>query len=210
MDINIKKRLKLEEDTSDVTPLQNNDELNRSSNEVVFQTGVNVNNFNKKTLTKKNNYTTTIETEMEETNNNTLSKSQCIKKHLKSLKKELNDEYNDNSAITLNKLNKYLHQIEKSKARERRDSPFLVGSRMYLLGEINQNKKRKKERTDRYGIPINKINRRKIRVTFIDKVSCQPLENVVKVESYKKYNVIKDMPKEDFMVKPRCECCLIY
>ena len=71
---------------------------------------------------------------------------------------------------------------------------------------------RKKERTDIYGNVISKKNKKKVKVSFIDKVTTQSLVNVIEIESFKKYNYIYGMPKEDNIEKTamcRCQSCLI-
>ena len=60
-------------------------------------------------------------------------------------------------------------------------------------------KKPKKIRMDIYGNIINKKNRKKIKISFIDNVTNQPLANVINIESYKNYNYIDGIPKEEKM-----------
>ena len=70
----------------------------------------------------------------------------------------------------------------------------------------------KKERTDIYGNIINKQNKKKVKVSFLDKVHNKPLVNVIEIKSYKKFNYIEGMPKEREVnkVDTRCVCCLIF
>ena len=72
----------------------------------------------------------------------------------------------------------------------------------------------KKERTDRNGTIINKKNKRKVKVTFNDEINKNKLVTEIKIESYKKYNLISGMPKEDYYLgvnkKTTCKCCSIY
>ena len=72
-----------------------------------------------------------------------------------------------------------------------------------------------RERRDAYGNIIKKKNRKKIKVSFIDQINEeQPLVNVVDIESYKKYNFIIGMPKEDHIKKNQvtsnCQCCIMF
>ena len=71
---------------------------------------------------------------------------------------------------------------------------------------------RKKERYDIYGNLINKKNKKKIKVSFIDKVTHQPLCNIIDIESFRNYNYNEGIPKEEKMknVSTNCQCCLIY
>ena len=92
---------------------------------------------------------------------------------------------------------------------------------------IETQKNEKIERMDRYGTVINKKNRKKIKVTFIDEINnnnnCNNNNNnknnklisVIKIESFKKYNIILGMPKEDYYLGNNknisiCKCCVIY
>ena len=68
----------------------------------------------------------------------------------------------------------------------------------------------KKERTDIYGNIISKKNKKNVKVSFIDKVTTQPLVNVIPIESFRKYNYIEGMPKEEKTEKKaNCQCCTI-
>ena len=90
---------------------------------------------------------------------------------------------------------------------------------------IETHKNEKTERIDRYGTVINKKNKRKIKVTFIDQINNNnnnnnnnnknKLVSVIKIESFKKYNIILGMPKEDYYLGNNknisiCKCCVIY
>ena len=75
----------------------------------------------------------------------------------------------------------------------------------------NENSPNKKERTDIYGNVISKKNRKKVKVSFIDKVTTQSLVNVIDIESFKNYNFIYGMPKEEKIDKStNCKCCFIF
>lgn len=69
----------------------------------------------------------------------------------------------------------------------------------------------KKERTDIYGNVICKKNKKKVKVSFVDMVTSQPLVNITDIESFKKYNCVLGLPKEEKIEKKsNCQCCLIY
>ena len=69
----------------------------------------------------------------------------------------------------------------------------------------------KKERTDIYGNVICKKNKKRIKVSFVDKVTSQPLVNIVEIESFKNYNYIYGFPKEEKIEKSsNCQCCFIF
>ena len=73
----------------------------------------------------------------------------------------------------------------------------------------------KVERRDAYGMPINKKNKRKVKVTFSDtvnnKTGQKQLAEVIPIASFKKYNYIDGFPREEDIVgnKSTCQCCLI-
>ena len=82
--------------------------------------------------------------------------------------------------------------------------------------EIPPKEDNKIERTDRNGTVINKKNRKKVKISFIDQVDKhKKLVTEVKIESFKKYNIILGMPKEDYYDgndknNSKCSCiCLI-
>lgn len=69
----------------------------------------------------------------------------------------------------------------------------------------------KKERTDIYGNIISKKNKKNVKVSFIDKVTTQPLVNEIPIESFRKYNYIYGMPKEEKIEKEaNCQCCITF
>lgn len=69
----------------------------------------------------------------------------------------------------------------------------------------------KKERTDIFGNVICKKNKRKVKVSFVDIVTTQPLVNVIEIESFKNYNYIYGIYKEEKIDKiSKCQCCIIY
>ena len=70
-----------------------------------------------------------------------------------------------------------------------------------------------KERTDAFGNVIKRKNKKKIKVSFVDEINKeQPLVNYIDIESYKKFNVIIGMPKEEHIKKnhSNCQCCNIF
>lgn len=71
-----------------------------------------------------------------------------------------------------------------------------------------------RERRDAYGNLINKKNKRKVKVSFIDEIEEEkPFASVTNIESYKKYNYILGYPSEQNFnknVRTNCQCCLVY
>jgi len=76
--------------------------------------------------------------------------------------------------------------------------------------EIDNNNNKTK-RTDRNGVQICKQNKKKIKVTFIDQIDKnKKFEEIIDIESIKKYNICYGLPKEDKYIKETvcCSCIL--
>lgn len=101
-----------------------------------------------------------------------------------------------------------IKMIEKGKKNKKRDIDHLLIKKEEEEKELCINKK---ERTDIYGNIISKKNKKNVKISFIDKVTMQPLVTVTDIECYKQYNCINGIPKEDNVdKKSNCQCCLIY
>jgi hypothetical protein len=101
--------------------------------------------------------------------------------------------------------------IEKDK-RYKKDINSLFFDQKKNNSKIEKEKVKVKERTDIYGNIINKKNKRKVKVSFIDRVTEQPLVKVIEIKSYKNFNYIEGLPKEEKLgkVKTICVCCSIF
>jgi hypothetical protein len=96
--------------------------------------------------------------------------------------------------------------IEKDKKKKKRENNLMI-----IKKEEKKSDDEKKERTDIYGNVICKKNKKNVKVSFVDKVTSQPLVNVVNIESFKNYNYIYGIPKEEKIEKSSdCQCCTIY
>ena len=100
-----------------------------------------------------------------------------------------------------------LKLIQKHKFNNKKD----LSSRFIEFSKENENQ-HEKERRDIYGNIINKKNKKNIRVSFVDRVTNQPLAKVIEIESFRKYNYIVGMPKEENMknITSNCQCCYIF
>ena len=57
----------------------------------------------------------------------------------------------------------------------------------------------------------SKNNKKNVKVSFIDKVTTQPLVNVIPIECFRNYNYIDGMPKEEKTDnKANCQCCITF
>ena len=104
-----------------------------------------------------------------------------------------------------------METIKKIKAPKR---AVIYPVQEFKLREINANNGGLGE--DGYGVPINK-EIKKIKVTFTDTLNTvnsknenNQLAEVVPIESYKKYNYVEVIPREEDLAttKPTCQCCL--
>ena len=108
------------------------------------------------------------------------------------------------------KRNMLVDIMEKSKKNNAPKRSVLFTQEFKLKEENAKN-----ERKDVYGVPINRRNKKKIKVTFSDTVnsinSKNQLAEVIPITSYKKYNYIEGLPREvDTLTnKSTCQCCLI-
>lgn len=233
MNVAIINRPKLEMNESlssseDVGPLENK-QINLSSNELaVAQYRASKQQFQQQGDTSKifigraNTIITSSENELLDTNNNTINRTPNISNNeasnsknnryiSQSARKEIKSSGNSIIPVPKTKLGEYLQKSVKSKFKERKNPALNVQEVKKTLDFNNEEvKTNKKERRDVYGTVISKKNRRKVRVSFVDWISDEPLIDVTYIESYKGLNYIKNMPKEDFMIKPRCECCGIF
>lgn len=76
-------------------------------------------------------------------------------------------------------------------------------------GNFTQKKKKgNKKRLDRNGIEINSKNKKKVKLTFIDIISSEPLVEIIDVENFKEYNFVSMPTLDDLYVKntPCCSC----
>ena len=68
---------------------------------------------------------------------------------------------------------------------------------------------KKNIRTDKNGIEINKNNKKKFHITFLDDISPNnQITETVNIESFKQYNIVKKNPCENNLQK--CNCCIIF
>ena len=124
-----------------------------------------------------------------------------------------NNYYNDdNEKISLNKKSSFSPTKKKRKIilEEKKKNRGLKRS-VYALEpkeEIKEEEKEeKKYRKDKNGTEICKKNKKKVKIGFLE-----PLAKIIPIESYKKYNLIANLPKgERFMGdKEKCQCCLVF
>lgn len=136
----------------------------------------------------------------------------------KELKKSLKEDNfnNNNNSPNKQKIKTYKEIMRQKLGPEK--SKIIKKEPNYLKNIELYKEEDKKERTDRNGITINKKNKRKVKITFIDQIDKdKKLVTEIKIESFKQYNVMLGMPKEDYYHgnngnnrnNQDCCCCLI-
>lgn len=123
-----------------------------------------------------------------------------LKNKLVSL--EITDKYN----------NKKLQPISPTKSKKKKKlivleekKKYNTNKKSYLKDEKEERKEEKHLRKDKNGVPICRKNRRKVKISFE-----KPFVIETPIESYKKYNVIIGIPKEDNFINGKlceCQCC---
>ena len=112
------------------------------------------------------------------------------------------------------KRNLLINIMEKSKKNNAPKRQSVIFTQELRFKEENV----KNERKDVYGVPINRRNRKKIKVTFSDTINSANSKNgknqlaeIIPIVSYKKYNYIEGIPREEDLAnnKSTCQCCLI-
>ena len=200
------------------------------SEENILASQITQNKSHKLTQTKEINVTSNNYSEKEDLLVNNLIMSSNIPKIEKNdnnENKEVNElnDINDikkqaSIVLTLSppkkrkKKNNIIDIMEKSK----KDNNIRRSSVVNLLSQ-DENKYRenimKAERKDAFGIPINKRNKKKIKITFSDTInksnSPRQLVEVIPIASFKKFNYIEGFPNEEDSIsnKSTCKCCLI-
>ena len=200
------------------------------SEENILASQITQNKSHKLTQTKEINVTSNNYSEKEDLLVNNLIMSSNIPKKEKidnNENKEVNElnDINDikkqaSIVLTLSppkkrkKKNNIIDIMEKSK----KDNNIRRSSVVNLLSQ-DENKYRenimKAERKDAFGIPINKRNKKKIKITFSDTInksnSPRQLVEVIPIASFKKFNYIEGFPNEEDSIsnKSTCKCCLI-
>ena len=123
-----------------------------------------------------------------------------LKNKLESL--EITDKYN----------NKKLQPISPTKSKKKKKlivleekKKYNTNKKSYLKDEKEEIKEEKHLRKDKNGVPICRKNRRKVKISFE-----KPFVIETPIESYKKYNVIIGIPREDNFINGKlceCQCC---
>ena len=144
------------------------------------------------------------------------SKISCVKaKKMKKEKNELNKKKKKNKG-------KITKLIKKEKLK------IPIGKRMSITQNTNLNlninnnstnklnivksftpRKDENIRTDKNGIEINKHNKKKVHITFIDEISPNQITEIVNIQSFKKFNIV-EKKQSNQMISDYNKCCNIF
>ena len=115
---------------------------------------------------------------------------------------EINDKYNHKKlqpiSQTKNKKKKKIIVLEEK-------MKYKNNKKTYILEEKEEKKDEKNLRKDKNGVPICRKNRRKVKISFET-----PFVVETPIESYKKYNILLGIPREDNYMNSKlgeCQCC---
>ena len=124
-----------------------------------------------------------------------------------------NDEYNKKLQNTSPYESKTIGRISPYVERKKQKIEAVSGVQIKLghNGNLFQKKKNgNKKRLDRNGIEINSKNKKKVKLTFIDNISSQPLVEIIDVENFKEFNFVSMPSLEDLYVKNTSCCSCIF
>lgn len=65
-------------------------------------------------------------------------------------------------------------------------------------------------RTDKNGIEINKYNKKKVHITFLDEISPNKITEVINIESFKKFNIVAKSQSNQMILSDHNKCCNIF
>ena len=130
-------------------------------------------------------------------------------------KKVSNNSTVPNSVLVVNNLSptkkkklSSFKMIEKSKYKK------IFDAQEFNARRVDPETTTGRERRDAFGNVIKKKNKRKIKVSFLDEIKeNQPLADIIDIESFKRYNIIIGMPKDDNSKNngsSNCQCCMIF
>lgn len=180
-----------------------------------FLKETNITSENKDSNIQKNN--SSIPIKDGENGEEIKSKSSFFKKSKKNKK---NDKKNDFFKINKKKGKEKIPKLLKNK--ERQKIPFR--KRMSIGNDNNTKLSLKnldnidkiikslpnqpvKVRLDINGNEINKKNRKKVHITFLDTIPTKKLIEIIPIQSYKQYNIIEKIQEPDLYYN---KCCIIF
>jgi hypothetical protein len=140
----------------------------------------------------------------------TKSKSSCLIPRIKQKQKDKNVSTKKKKKSKISKLKNEKLKIPTGKRRSisGQTSNLIINSFKNELKSFTPPKITKPQniRRDKYGTEINKINKKKVHITFIDYISPNGITETIHIQSFKHLNKIEVFPNEQ---RDSSKCCII-
>ena len=78
-----------------------------------------------------------------------------------------------------------------------------------MIKELPKQKSKSLERVDSFGNRINKENKKKVHIMFLDKKPTKKLIEIIPIESFKQFNLMEKNP-DDENIQKNFKCCQIF
>ena len=98
-------------------------------------------------------------------------------------------------------------QVSPFVQKKKSTDPCSNGIKVGHSSGTNHKKKQGRKRLDRNGVEITSWNKKKVKLTFIDGISSQPLVEIIDVDNYKAYNKVAMPSLEDLYVRNNTTAC---
>ena len=159
----------------------------------------------------KNNILNQLSLNNNQTNNISIKRNPSTK-NIRKIKKFSKFKINKNiksekRLLSKSNKNKYLTLLKNSeKTKMKKKEPTNDKKKEDIAIEP------KKVRYDNYGNVIKKKNKKIVHIVFVDELNKRSLTEEIEIESFKKFNCIKGLPKEDLFKSSNAfnKCCNIY
>ena len=154
---------------------------------------------------KKSSYSNHISLSMEE---DTKSKSSCLIPRIKQKNKNVTTKKKKKSKILKLKNERLKIPTGKRRSISGQPSKLIIKSVNNEIKSLTPPKitKPKNIRRDKYGTEINKINKKKVHITFIDYISPKRITETIHIQSYKNLNKYEISSNEQ---RDSSKCCNI-
>ena len=139
----------------------------------------------------------------------TKSKSSCLIPKLKQKDKNASTKKKKKSKISKLKNEKLKIPTGKRRSISGQTSNLNINNIKNEIKSFTPPKipKPKNIRRDKYGTEINKINKKKVHITFIDYISPNRITETIHIQSYKHLNKIEAFPSEQ---RDSSKCCIMF
>ena len=139
----------------------------------------------------------------------TKSKSSCLIPRIKQKDKIISNKKKKKNKISKLKNEKLKIPTGKRRSILGQTSNLIINSLKNEIKSFTPPKitEPKNIRKDKYGTEINKINKKKVHITFIDYISSKRITETINIQSYKFHNKIESFPSEQ---RDSSKCCITF